>query len=70
MEEKNFIKLYERSFIENWDLPALTEYTTRKTLTYGEMARRIATTHLLFRSIGLKEGDKVALCGRDSMSWV
>ena len=70
MEEKNFIKLYERSFIENWDLPALTEYTTRKTLTYGEIACRIATTHLLFRSIGLKEGDKVALCGRDSMSWV
>lgn len=70
MEEKNFIKLYEKSFIENWDLPALTEYTTGNTLTYGELAESIALSHLLFKSIGLHQGDKVAVCGRDSSSWV
>ena len=31
--EENFIKIYEKSFIENWDLPALSEYTTRQSLT-------------------------------------
>lgn len=70
MEEKNFIKLYEKSFIENWEFPALSEYTTGETLTYGELAESIALSHLLFKSIGLKQGDKVALCGRDSASWV
>lgn len=67
---ENFIKLYEHSFIENWALPALTDYPTGKTLTYGEMAADIAMTHLFFKSIGLKPGSKVALCGKDSSTWV
>lgn len=42
MVEENFIKIYEKSFKENWDLPALTDYNTRETFTYGDMARQIA----------------------------
>lgn len=67
---RNFIKIYEKSFAENWDLPALTEYGSKTSLTYGDLAERIAKTHLLFESIGLKQGDKIALCGRDSSNWV
>lgn len=67
---QNFIKIYERSFIENWDLPALTDYPTKKTITYGELATEIAQTHLFFSNIGLRPGDKVALCGKDSVDWV
>lgn len=70
MEIKNFIKIYEKSFIENWDLPALTDYPTGKTQTYGEMAADIARAHIIFKYIGLKPGDKVALCGKDSVEWV
>lgn len=66
----NLIKVYERSFIENWDLPALTDYVSGKTLKYCDLATSIAHIHLFFNSIGLKPGDKVALCGRDSMEWV
>ncbi len=67
---QKFAQIYQKSFIENWDLPALTEYTTRKTLTYGDLSREIALLHLLFENMGIKEGDKVALCGRDSSAWV
>ncbi len=67
---ENLIKIYERSFIENWDLPALTEYTTGETMSYGDLARDIARIHLLYRSIGIRTGDKIALCGRDSAAWV
>lgn len=70
MIKENFVKLYETSFRQNWDLPCLTEFPTHQTMTYGEFAREIALTHLLFRSIGLKPGDKVALCGKDSAVWV
>lgn len=66
----NFIKLYEKSFIENWDLPALTDYVTKKTMTYGDVASAIAKIHLFFESAGLKRGDKVAICGKDSVNWV
>ncbi len=67
---QNFIKIYEKSFAENWELPAVSDYSGKTSLKYGEMAREIAMTHILFESIGLKEGDKVALCGKDSSNWI
>lgn len=67
---QNFISLYEKSFRENWDLLCLTYYPTGETLTYAQFAERIAKTHLLFESIGLKPGDKVAVCGKDTIPWV
>lgn len=69
-EIKNFIKIYETSFIENWDLPALSNYVSGKTMTYGDMARSIAMIHLFYKSIGLRKGAKIALCGKDSPEWV
>ena len=70
MEILNFTEIYEKSFRENWDLPALTEYPTKRSLDYSGLARDIAMTHILFESIGLRPGAKVALCGKDSMNWV
>lgn len=67
---ENFIKIYERSFIENWELPALTDYVSGKTLTYADTATTIAKIHTLYASLGLRAGDKVALCGKDSINWV
>ena len=66
----NFIKIYERSFIENWNLPALTDYVSGRTISYSDLATQIASMHLLFDNIGLRPGDKVALCGKDSVEWV
>ena len=70
MNVDNFIKIYEKSFRENWDLPALSEYGHDNTINYSEFSRRIAQTHMLFESLGIKPGDKVALCGKDSSAWV
>ncbi|MDE6300083.1 MAG: long-chain fatty acid--CoA ligase, partial [Muribaculaceae bacterium] len=70
LQIKNFIKLYEKSFAENWDLPALSEFGRHNDSTYAEFATAIAKIHLLFESIGLKQGDKIALCGKDSAEWV
>lgn len=67
---KNFIKIYEKSFIENWDLPALTDYVSGKTMNYSDVATSIAKIHTFYDSIGLRKGDKVALCGKDSVNWV
>ena len=35
MLQKSLVKLFEESFRENWDLPALTDYPTGKTITYS-----------------------------------
>jgi long-chain acyl-CoA synthetase len=69
MIEKNFIKLYEESFARNFDLPALSDYTSDISYTYGEMARQIARMHLLYEAAGVKKGDKVALFGKNSSNW-
>lgn len=66
---ENFIKLYEKSFAENWELPALSNYGG-ELQTYGQMAEEIAKIHMLFKSLGIKQGDKIALCGKDSATWV
>ena len=69
-EIQNFIKIYEKSFIENWDLPALTDYVSKRTLSYADMATTIAKIHTLFDSLGFRPGVKIALCGKDSINWV
>lgn len=70
MTEKNLLQLYSASFRKNWELPCLTQYGTGDTMTYGDLARRIAATHLLFESLGIKKGDKIALMGKNTISWV
>ncbi len=70
MIKENLIEIYENSFRDNWELPALTEYTGRERLTYGQLSERIALTHEVFRKLGLKPGAKVAVCGKDSANWV
>ena len=69
MIQENFIKIYEKSFQENWDLPALTDYGKETSFTFGQMAEEIARIHLLFREGQVRRGDKVALIGKDSARW-
>jgi len=69
MIQKNFIKLYEESFAKNFDLPALSDYTSDVSYTYGEMARQIARLHLLYEAAGVKKGDKIAVFGKNSSNW-
>ena len=68
--EENLIKIYENSFHQNWDLEAVTDYGTTVTLTYGQIAERIAYLHLLFEKIGLQEGDRIAVMGKNNSNWV
>ncbi|MDD2437727.1 MAG: AMP-binding protein [Massilibacteroides sp.] len=69
MIKENFIKIYEQSFKDNWDLPALTDYSKEKTFTFGDVADRIARLHIIFEESKIKRGDKIALIGKDSAHW-
>ena len=62
-------KIFEKSFKENWDRPAISNYQG-VTLHYRDLARRIAKLHIMFEECGLKKGDKVALCSRNQANWV
>ena len=69
MIKENFIKLYENSFRENWDLPCYTNYGEPESYTYGEVAEEIAKLHLLFKHCSLRRGDKIAVIGKNNARW-
>jgi long-chain acyl-CoA synthetase len=69
MREENFVKLYAGSFKEYFTLPALTEYGSQTSYTYGEVAKEIAGLHILFEEAAIKKGDKIALIGKSSCRW-
>lgn len=66
----DLLAIYQTSFADNFSLPALTDYASGKTSTYGDLARRIARLHLFFELTGVRPGDKIALLGRNTPTWV
>lgn len=66
--QDSFIQLVEESIRANWDRDALTDYKGA-TLQYKDVARKIEKMHILFEHAGIKKGDKIALCGRNSANW-
>lgn len=67
-QEHQFIDYIEQSIIKNWDKDALTDYQGI-TLQYKDVARKIAKFHIVLESAGIKPGDKIAVCGRNSAHW-
>jgi len=68
LEIKSVNKILEKSFRDNWENEALSNYQG-VTLCYKELAKRIQFLHLNFRKCGLEKGDKVALCSRNQVNW-
>lgn len=66
--EQSFIAFLEESIKKNWDLDALTDYKGA-TLQYKDVARKIEKLHIIFEQSGIKPGDKIAVCGRNSSHW-
>lgn len=65
---QDFVGCIEQSIKSNWDLDALTDYEG-STLQYKDVARKIEKLHILFENAGVRQGDKIALCGRNSANW-
>ena len=64
----SFNKTIEKSIVSNWNYDALTDYKGA-TLQFNDVARKIEKVHILLEQTGIKKGDKVALCGRNSAHW-
>lgn len=69
MEYYNTLNEYIVGAIRNnWDLLALTDFHGTS-YQYRDVARKSAKLHILFEECGIKRGDKIALCGRNSAQW-
>ena len=65
---KHYFSRLEEAIKASWDRPALGNFRG-EVFTFGELAIQIAKFHVFFESIGLKKGDKVALCAKNSARW-
>ena len=68
MIKERLIGYIEQSIRQNWDIEALSNYK-EKGYSYKEIAEKILKLHILFKGSGIKEGDKIALVGRNSANW-
>ena len=68
MIPERLIGYIEQSIRQNWDIEALSNYK-EKGYSYKEIAEKILKLHILFKGSGIREGDKIALVGRNSANW-
>jgi len=68
MMQNSFLAIIEQSIRNNWERPALTEFHSR-TILYKDFAREIDQLHVFFEQAGVKKGDKISICGKNSANW-
>ena len=64
----HYLSRLEQIIKNNWNQPSLMNYKGEG-FTFGELATQIAKFHAFFEAIGVKKGDKVALCAKNSARW-
>lgn len=60
--------ILEASVCRNWERPSLSDYKG-STYTFEGVAEMTAKLHILFEAAGVRQGDKVAICGKNSAKW-
>jgi len=65
---KHYFSRLEEAMKANWERPALGNFRG-ELFTFGEIAQRIAKFHLFFEQIGIRKGDKIAICAKNSARW-
>lgn len=66
--DKSLNELIRKAIVNNWDMMALSDLGGVN-FQYKDVAEVIAKMHILFDAAGLKPGDKVAICGKNSATW-
>ena len=62
-----FARLQETIRLQ-WNEPALCNFQG-ESMTFGQMAAQMARIHLLLQEAGVKKGDHIALCARNTYRW-
>lgn len=65
---KHYFELFEEAVKKNWDSPALCNYQG-ETFTFCDLATKIARFHIVFEKLGIRKGDRIAICARNSARW-
>ena len=67
--QKHYLQYLTDVMSHQWSDAALTDYGEDHEYSFGELAIEMLRLHLLFDTIGLQRGAKIALCGRNCANW-
>lgn len=68
-KESSMMRLIGNSIVNHWDKIAFSDYGTDISYTYKEVFEKIVKIHIFLELYGVKPGDKVALCDKNSSNW-
>ena len=68
MLKEDLVRIFENALKLNWDKPCFSDYGSDP-LTFAEVAYKIKEMHAVFEVLGIKKGDKISLCGKNSTGW-
>ncbi len=69
MATKHYLSFLQETMNTHWDRLAMKDLDGVNSYTYAELASEIEKLHVTWRELGIKEGDKIALCGRNCANW-
>ncbi len=69
MATKHYLTDLQQAMKANWSNLAMADFDGESRYTYAELASAIAKLHITWKELGIKEGDKIALCGRNCANW-
>lgn len=68
MMKESYVAMAKESMLANWDHTAFTDYGGIS-YSFAEVANHIYYLHHLYKKLGIKEGDKIAIYGKNSSHW-
>ena len=69
MATKHYLSYLQDTMHSNWNGLAMTDLDGVNKYTYADLAAAIAKLHITWHELGIKKGDKIALCGRNCANW-
>lgn len=69
MINEKLIQYIENTIKENWEINAFADYGKDRIIKYSDVAKNINIMHTIFKRSSIYKGDKIALCGGNSINW-
>lgn len=69
IKKESLLEVLEDSIKRNWKLPAYSDYGTDTCFTYSDVAKQVARLHYIYKERGVKPGDRISLCAKNSSRW-
>lgn len=65
---RHYLAYVEDAIKDNWNKPAISNYGANE-FKYSDIAVNVARLHIVFEQCGIKKGDHIAICARNSAEW-